>query len=65
MTDSHGGRDLASKVDHVGRVSPALRRHLAVTAPMLRNATVGRREWGLLTLAMLIALGDVPDQLRT
>ena len=29
MTDSHGGRDLASKVDHVGRVSPAPRRHLA------------------------------------
>ena len=51
MSDAHGGRDLASKVDHVGRVSPALRRHLAGVGPMLRNATVGTREWGLLTVA--------------
>jgi len=51
MSDAHGGRDLASKVDHVGRVSPALQRHLAGVGPMLRNATVGTREWGLLTVA--------------
>lgn len=32
---------------------------------MLRNASLGTRDWALLTLATLIALGDAPDQLRT
>jgi len=63
--DTYCGPGLRSKVDHVGRISPALQRHLAGTAPMLRNTTLGNREWGLVTMAMLIAIGDAPDQLRT
>lgn len=66
MTDDAYGRPgLQSKVAQVGRLSPVLQRHLAGTAPMLRNTTLGDRDWGLITMAMLIAIGDAPDQLRT
>jgi len=61
----HDRRDLTAKVDDIGLISPALQRHLAGTAPMLRNATIGTREWALVALASLIALGDAPDQLLT
>ena len=58
------GPRLMEKVDELAAISPQLHRSLLDGfAGPLGERVIGYREWALLTLAVLTALGDVDDQL--
>src|ERR1044072_4848329 len=57
------GPDLIEKVDALDTVSPELRRSfLDALAGPLAGRMVGYRDWAMLTLAVLAAIGDTDDQ---
>lgn len=56
--------DLAGKIEAVGLADPQLKRMLDGAARVFADSTLGHREWALLTMATLIAIGDAPDQLE-
>lgn len=57
------GSELVDAVDRVAAVDPQLHRMLIAAGTVVANSIVGYREWAMLTMATLIAIGDAQDQL--
>lgn len=59
------GPDMVDRIDALATVSPQLRRSLLEGfGGSLANRTISYRDWALLALAVLIAIGDTADQQR-
>jgi len=64
-TTSNGNTDILNKVQELEALAPQLSRAINKTGFEIgANSIIGDREWALTTFAMLLAMGDMGNQLE-